>query len=90
MAATDIAGYHMSRAAFDRVLREHASACGASRINAHVRRVEFDGPIVVGVRIAAEGVCRCWVASCSTAQVAPGLSRDEASVVLTPVTGRWP
>jgi flavin-dependent dehydrogenase len=94
VAATDIAGYHVSRTAFDRVLREHASACGATRINAHVRRVAFDGPIVVEC-VAAEGVCRCsgrFLLDCSgrAGVVARrGLRRADAGYRTLAVTAEW-
>ena len=47
VAATKVAGYHVPRAVFDRVLRDHARTCGAVVLHAHVRRVDLAAPVVV-------------------------------------------
>jgi flavin-dependent dehydrogenase len=47
IAATDGAGFHVSRRAFDRVLREHARLKGASVLDGSVTRVEIDRQPVV-------------------------------------------
>lgn len=51
---TDVAGIHVSRAAFDRVLRESARASGAEILDAAVRRIEFLDPIRIDY-VTADG-----------------------------------
>lgn len=47
VASTEVAGYHVSRPDFDRVLRDHARGQGAVFLNAHVRRVEQSSSMLV-------------------------------------------
>src|SRR5437667_5388911 len=47
VAATDVAGYHVSRAKFDRLLRDHARNQGAIVIEGRARRVELANPVTV-------------------------------------------
>jgi flavin-dependent dehydrogenase len=67
VAATTAAGYHVSRSAFDKVLREHAGSKGALMVKAHVRGIEFTSPVVVTC-INEDGLRRCtgqFVLDCS-------------------------
>ena len=47
VARTARAGYHVSRATFDRLLRDHARAQGAIVIEGHARHVELADPVTV-------------------------------------------
>ena len=47
VAATDVAGYHVSRAKFDRLLRDHARSQGAIVIEGRTRRVDLANPVTV-------------------------------------------
>jgi flavin-dependent dehydrogenase len=47
--ASDVSGYHVSRARFDRLLRDHARALGAVMVEGHAQEVELTGPVSVAV-----------------------------------------
>jgi flavin-dependent dehydrogenase len=65
---TDAPGLHVSRAAFDRVLRGSARTAGACFVDAVVRRVEFDDPVRIHYVTRGGGpeTCRArFVLDCS-------------------------
>ena len=67
VTSTTAAGYHVSRSAFDDVLREHACSKGVVVLKGHVRGVEFRSPVVVDC-VSKIGLRRCtgkFVLDCS-------------------------
>jgi len=66
---TEVPGFHVSRAAFDRVLRESARAAGARFVDASVRRVDVSEPVRIEYVMSAGGrTQRCearYVLDCS-------------------------
>jgi flavin-dependent dehydrogenase len=47
VARADGDGYHVPRARFDRLLRDHALACGAALVEGHARNIEVTGTVSV-------------------------------------------
>lgn len=94
VASTEVAGYHVSRAVFDRVLREHARAQGARFVDAHVRRVDQSSPMAVEA-VGSNGVVSCrgrFVLDCSgrAGVVARrGLRRAESGYRTLAVAAEW-
>jgi flavin-dependent dehydrogenase len=94
LASTEVAGYHVSRAIFDRVLRDHARAQGAKLVDAHVRRVEPSSPFLVEA-VGSEGMTACrgrFVLDCSgrTGVVARrGLRRSDSGYRTLAVAAEW-
>ena len=58
VTTTDDPGFHISRAAFDRVLRDHACSQGARIVKGQVTRVDPDTSAVSVERAGSEGVAR--------------------------------
>jgi flavin-dependent dehydrogenase len=94
VASTDVAGYHVPRPAFDRVLREHARAQGATVLDAHVRRVDQLSPMLVEA-LGPEGSATFrgrFVLDCSgrTGVIARrGLRRSESGYRTLAVAAEW-
>ena len=94
LASTEVAGYHVARAEFDRVLREHARAQGASIVDAHARRVEVSDPVLVEC-VSADGVTTCrggFVLDCSGRAgviARRGLRRAESGYRTLAVAAEW-
>ena len=94
VASTEVAGYHVSRAVFDQVLRAHARAQGASFVNAHVRRVDQSSPMLVEA-VGPEGATSLrgrFVLDCSgrTGVIARrGLRRAESGYRTLAVAAEW-
>jgi flavin-dependent dehydrogenase len=94
VAATTAAGYHVSRAVFDAVLRDHARAQGARLLQASVRAVDLSMPSVVEC-VGANGAVRCTgrlVLDCSGRAgviARRGLRRIEAGYRTLAVAGEW-
>ena len=55
LARTDGDGYHVQRARFDRLLRDHALARGAVVVEGHARNIEVEGTVTV----ARKGLSEC-------------------------------
>jgi flavin-dependent dehydrogenase len=53
-AKTDGEGYHVHRAEFDRLLRDHALARGAVFVEGHARNVDVNGTVTVARRESSE------------------------------------
>jgi flavin-dependent dehydrogenase len=51
-------GYHVPRARFDRLLRDHARACGATLVEGRVRKVELANPATI--ECVGPPVRRCY------------------------------
>jgi len=94
VASTTAAGYHVSRSAFDGVLREHARSKGAVMVNAHVRGIEFTSPVVVKC-VNEDGTRRCtaqFVLDCSGRAgviARRGLRRTDARYRTLAVVAEW-
>jgi flavin-dependent dehydrogenase len=94
VASTAAAGYHVSRSAFDRVLREHARSKGALLVTAHVRGIEFTSPVVVKC-VGDDGARRCtgqFVLDCSGragAIAGRGLRRADTGYRTLAVVAEW-
>ena len=94
VASTEVAGYHVSRPEFDRVLRDHAREQGASFLNAHARRVDQSSPALVEA-FGPDGAVSCrgrFVLDCSgrTGVLARrGLRRAESGYRTLAVAAEW-
>ena len=94
VAASDSAGYHVSRAGFDRVLRDLACTRGATLLQAHVRSIDFSDPIALEC-VGGNGASRCtgrFVLDCSgrAGVVARrGLRRTDSGYRTLAVTAEW-
>ena len=92
---TDAPGLHVSRAAFDRILRESARASGARFLDAVVRRVEFSDPVRIH-SVSRDGRSETWraryVLDCSgrAGVVARrGLRRTESRYRTIAIAAEW-
>jgi flavin-dependent dehydrogenase len=94
VTTSEVAGYHVARAEFDRVLREHARAQGASIVEAHARRVEPSDPVLVEC-VGPDGVTSCrgrCVLDCSGRAgviARRGLRRAESGYRTLAVAAEW-
>ncbi len=92
---TDAPGLHVSRAAFDRVLRRSARSAGARVVHAVVRRVEF-GDLIRIDSVTADGRARTdearSVLDCSGRAgviARRGLRRDEPGYRTIAISAEW-
>ena len=94
VAATTTSGYHVPRAFFDRLLRDHARAQGATVVEGHVRRVELGNPATVEC-VGSSGVRACrggFVLDCSGRSgviARRGLRRPHAGYRTLAVAAEW-